>query len=312
MIAVLITFAGVFGLLFLLLGRPAPAAAGVATRVAELATPTHRAPRRLGLLAWVGSLVEPGMRHLALTRALDRQLLQAGWAWRAGEFAAVSAGLGLVGAVLGGLLLPHPAAGLITGFVGLVAPHLQLQRQRQALTTELSEQLPESLMLVINALKAGNSFLQALQMVGKQMKGPMAAEFGTTVAEINWGLPVETALSNLAERVGTVDIELVVAAMLVQRETGGNLAEILHNLHDTLRDRVRIQGEVQALTAQGRLSGWVLTALPVVVGLLFFLVSPGYIQVLFTDPRGHALLGAMGAAQLLGVFFIRRIVRVQY
>ncbi|MNY35115.1 Bacterial type II secretion system protein F domain protein [compost metagenome] len=196
--------------------------------------------------------------------------------------------------------------------VGAAVPFLQLAQKRSKVMKALNEQLPDALMLVINGLRAGNSFIQALQIVSKQMSGAIAQEFATTVSEINWGLPIETALSNLAERIGTVDIELVVAAMIVQRETGGNLSEILNNIHDTIRDRIKVSGEVQAMTAQGRMSGIVLTCLPAGIAVLFYLISPDYIKMLFIDPRGHLLIGGAIVSQLLGVYFINKIVDIKY
>ncbi|MNT58945.1 Bacterial type II secretion system protein F domain protein [compost metagenome] len=149
-------------------------------------------------------------------------------------------------------------------------------------------------------------------MVSRQMSAPISTEFGTAVAEINFGVPTETALRNLRDRIGTIDVDLMVQAMVIQRETGGNLSEILGNIHDTIRDRIRISGEVQALTAQGRLSGWVLSALPVGIGALFFLISPGYITGLFTDPRGQMLVAGAVVSEVLGVMLIMKIVDVRY
>ncbi len=305
-------FTGITAAAFVFSGALAPENAAVGGRIADLEGKAVVSAPGKGILRILSKVIEPLIKELSITRSLDRQLYQVGWAWTPGEFLTAAGLLALAAGAIGGLLFANPLIGLATFAVGGAVPFLQLKQRRAKVLKQLTEQLPDALMLVINGLRAGNSFLQALQIVSKQMSGAIAQEFATTVGEINWGLPVETALSNLSDRIGTLDIELVVAAMIIQRETGGNLSEILMNIHDTIRDRVRVAGEVQALTAQGRLSGIVLSALPGGIGVLFFIISPGYISGLFTDPRGHMLIGAGVCAQLLGIFFIRKLVNIKY
>lgn len=305
-------FTAVTAATFLFSGVLAPQNEAIGGRLAELEGKEAAPAPGQGLLRRLSRLVDPLIKGTAFTRNLDRQLYQVGWAWSPGEFVTAAALLALAAGAIGGLLFANLLIGLVAAGVGGAVPFLQLAQKRGKVLKELNEQLPDALMLVINGLRAGNSFLQSLMIVSKQMTGAIAQEFATTVSEINWGLPIETALSNLSERIGTLDIELVVAAMIIQRETGGNLSEILMNIHDTIRDRVRIAGEVQALTAQGRLSGIVLTCLPAGVGFLFFLISPGYLSILFNDPRGHLLVGAAVGAQLLGIYFIRKLVDIKY
>jgi tight adherence protein B len=297
---------------FFLSGSLAPATEGVGSRVAQLEV-THTPRKRLGIgLRRLGSLIEPWVKGLAIAKSLDRELYRVGWAWSASEFLVACALLAVASGLFSAVLLQRLWLAPIVGAVGGAIPFLQLHLKRQKILKALNEQLPDALMLIINGVRAGNSFLQALQLVSRQMSGAIAQEFATTVSEINWGLSVETALSNLSERIGSVDIELAVAAMLVQREAGGNLTETLTNIHDTIRERVRISGEVHALTAQGRLSGIVLVCLPVGVGFLFSLVSPGYIGPLFTDPRGQMLVGLAVVLQALGIYFIRRVVAIRF
>lgn len=313
MLSFLILTVAVTGLIFALsglLGNRQGAAVG--GRLVQLERPSTDAPADTRLFARIGRLVDPLVRSLSFAKGLDKQLYQVRWAWSPGEFVLASALLGLACGAIGLLFVRNPAIAVMVGLAGGFVPYLQLRQRRAATLKALNEQLPDALMLVINALKAGNSFLQALQLVANQMRDPIAGEFGLAVSEINWGMPVETALGNLRERIGSIDIDLVVQAMLIQRETGGNLSEILGNIHDTIRDRVRITGEVQALTAQGRLSGWILSGLPVGIGALFFLISPGYVMGLFTDPRGQMLVAGAVAAEVLGILAIRRIVDVRY
>ncbi|MBO9542281.1 type II secretion system F family protein [bacterium] len=311
MLIFLLIFSGVTVAAFAFSGALSGAPEAVGARVADLEG--ARSPRtRGGILRSLGTLVEPMVKGLAITHKLDRQLYQVGWAWTPSEFLSACALLSLATGAIAGVVFGHPLIALAAAGLGAAVPFLQLAQKRSKVMKALNEQLPDALMLVINGLRAGNSFIQALQIVSKQMSGAIAQEFATTVSEINWGLPIETALSNLAERIGTVDIELVVAAMIVQRETGGNLSEILNNIHDTIRDRIKVAGEVQAMTAQGRMSGIVLTCLPAGIAVLFYLISPDYIKMLFIDPRGHLLIGGAIVSQLLGVYFINKIVDIKY
>ncbi|MNK81439.1 Bacterial type II secretion system protein F domain protein [compost metagenome] len=312
MIAFLILAIGIGGIVFALGGLAGnPQEAAIDGRLSQLAEPN--APTvKPKLFNRLGALVDPLVKGLAIAKRLDRQLYQVGWAWTPGEFMLASGLLGLASGAMAFFLFQHPLIALAVAAVGTLGPTMQLRQRRTKTLKAFSEQLPDALMLVINALKAGNSFLQAIQMVSRQMSAPISTEFGTAVAEINFGVPTETALRNLRDRVGTIDVDLMVQAMVIQRETGGNLSEILGNIHDTIRDRIRIAGEVQALTAQGRMSGWVLACLPVGIGALFFLISPSYIMGLFSDPRGQMLVAGGVVSEILGVMLIMKIVDVRY
>lgn len=313
MMGFLILAIGVTGVVFALVGfSGTPQEAAVDGRLSQLEEPHQASTVKPKLFNRLGAMVDPLIKGMAISKRLDRQLYQVGWAWTPGEFMLASALLGLAAGSMAFFLFKHPLIVLAAAAVGCFGPTLQLRKLQAKTLKAFSEQLPDGLMLVINALKAGNSFLQALQMVSRQMSAPISTEFGTAVAEINFGVPTEVALRNLRDRVGTTDVDLMVQAMVIQRETGGNLSEILGNIHDTIRDRIRVAGEVQALTAQGRLSGWVLAALPAGIGVLFFLISPGYIMGLFTDPRGQMLVAGAVVCEVLGVLMIMKIVDVRY
>ena len=193
-----------------------------------------------------------------------------------------------------------------------VIPVWHLRRRTAAKMRARNDQLPDALMLIVNALRAGNSLTQAMGVVAQQMPAPISHSFASTLQDINYGLPVDAALERLQESFGGIDMALVTSAVLVQRETGGNLAEILSNIHATIRDRQTVQGEMRALTAQGRMSGWVLSLLPAGIGFLFFLLNRGYIMTLFTDPRGQLLVGGAVCLTVIGMLAIRKIVDVQY
>jgi tight adherence protein B len=177
-------------------------------------------------------------------------------------------------------------------------------------TRQMAGQLPDALMLMASGLKGGLGFQQALQLVAAEGPTPLGPELGRLAQDLALGLPLDEALIRLEARLGSTDGEMLASALLVQRQTGGNLSEILLNLHDTIRDRQMIQGQVNTLTAQGKLSGIVLTAIPVCIGIAFYVLNRDYLMVLVTDPRGRLM--SLGASVLFvaGVFVIRRIVSI--
>lgn len=176
---------------------------------------------------------------------------------------------------------------------------------------KFDHQICSALVIMANSLRAGFSFMQALEMVGKEMTDPIASEFRRVLREMNLGVPTEQALVNMGTRVGSKDLDLVVTAILIQRQVGGNLAEVLTNISDTIRGRFQLAREVKVLTAQGRISGMVIGLLPVILTIILYLINKDYIIPLFTDPRGLAMLGLSVLSQLVGLMFIRKIVDVQ-
>ncbi|WP_161484957.1 type II secretion system F family protein [Neomoorella mulderi] len=172
-------------------------------------------------------------------------------------------------------------------------------------------QIGDALVVMANALRSGFSFLQAMDMVRREMPDPIAKEFGTALLEMNWGSSTETALLGLTERVKSDDLDLVITAVLIQRQVGGNLAEILDNIAHTIKERVRIKGEIKTLTAQGRISGLIIGLLPIVLSTVIYLLNPGYLSLLFTTKTGVIMLLSAVLAQLMGVIMIRRIIRIE-
>ena len=175
----------------------------------------------------------------------------------------------------------------------------------------LNEQLGDAIVMISNSLKTGYSFFQAIDMVAGEMTGPISEEFSILQKEINLGLSTDKALENLSARVSSDDLELVITAVLIQRQVGGNLAEVLDNISATIRDRVRIKGEIKTVTAQGRMSGWVISLLPAGLCLLIYVINPQYMAVLFTRPLGIMMLVISVFMELLGIFFISRIVKIE-
>ena len=217
--------------------------------------------------------------------------------------------------ILGGL-----AASVLTVFIplmilaGLVCAAIPLGHvwyRRKKRFDAFLEQLPDALDLVSRALSAGHAFSEALHMVSEEMPEPIATEFRKAYEEQNLGLSVKLALENLTQRMPLLDLKMCVTAVLIQRETGGNLAEILEKVAYTIRERFRILGDLKTLTTSSRLSAWLLCALPIFVALAVTVLSPEYMSVLWKDPRGHYLIAAALFLQITGMLIVRKILRIQ-
>jgi tight adherence protein B len=241
---------------------------------------------------------------------LDAQLEAAGVSLRSGEFVVATVGAGLVGAVLGAAVLQNVLLAGVIGVLGTVLPTLMLRVALSRRADKMREQLPDVLTIIASSLRAGHSFLQALDTVAREIPAPADVEFQRLVAEIRLGRPAEDALEALADRVGNPDFRWAVLAVNIQREVGGNLAEILDNVADTLRERATIRRQIKVLTAEGRLSAWVLAILPFAIALYMFAVNPGYISMLFTTQLGLFMLGVAGVLMVLGILWMRKIVDI--
>lgn len=183
---------------------------------------------------------------------------------------------------------------------------LKIDRREAAFTNQLGD----CLMMVANAMRAGFSFLQAMDLVSKEMEPPISDEFKHVMRDISLGASVERALDDMDKRVGSSDFSLVVTAVLIQQQVGGDLAHILDTISDTIQDRIRMRREVRTLTAQGRMSGWVLGTLPFALGAFISLVNPSYIEPLFTERIGQMAIGFAVVMVLVGFLVIQRIVDI--
>jgi tight adherence protein B len=199
----------------------------------------------------------------------------------------------------------------VAGLLGLISPLVYLRLKQQQKLTKFNNQIGDALVMVSNSLKAGYGFLQAIEMVAKEMAPPIKTEFARSIKEINLGVTTEEALVHLTERVPSADLDLVVTAMLIQRQIGGNLSEILDNISQTIRERITLKGEVKALTAQGRLSGLIIGILPAGIGAFLLMINPNYLMKLFTDPRGKMMLVYAAVAELIAVVIIRKIITIK-
>jgi tight adherence protein B len=205
--------------------------------------------------------------------------------------------------------------GLLAGFM---LPRLWLGRRKSGRLKAFNKQLPDTITLIANALRAGSSFLQAIELVVRESRPPISTEFGRVIREVNLGLPFDVALENMVRRVKSEDFELMATAIAIQHQVGGNLAEILDSIAFTIRERIRIKGEIRTLTAQQRMSGYVVGGLPFFLALFIYLAAPTFFNPMFAKPPdllgiplGVILLGVAVMAMGAGFYFIRKIVDIE-
>jgi tight adherence protein B len=246
-----------------------------------------------------------------LANRIDQLLVQSGTSWSVEYF------LGATGALfLGGIALsmrwPMPAVlRIVFGVMCACLPYVLARRARTRRLVRVEGQLPEAADFIARALRAGHSFTNVLQIVGTELPEPLSSEFRIAREEINYGVPMSEALHNMAERVPLTDLRYLIIAVLIQRESGGNLSEILTNISHIIRDRLKLAGQVRVLSAEGRMSAWILGLLPFGVMAAMILVNPRYISMLWTDPTGVKMLWIAFGMILVGVVWLRKIIRIR-
>lgn len=251
------------------------------------------------------------LRRSARVSAIQKMLEQAGITMRAGNFLGVCALTGIAGAILGYALGKRIEFGWIALLVGALLPYSYASFKRNKRFEKFEELFPEAIDTLARAVRAGHAFTTALEMISNEVAEPVSTEFRQLYEEQKFGMPVRDALINLTERMPLVDVKFFVTAVMLQRETGGNLAEILDNLSYVIRERFKIQRQVRVYTAQGRLTMALLMGMPPIIVTVMLLLNPGFIRPLFSDPIGHTLLVAGITLQTVGYFVIRKIIRIQ-
>ncbi|MGF6900183.1 type II secretion system F family protein [Paraburkholderia sp. GAS348] len=248
--------------------------------------------------------------HVPRVHALDRQLQQSGLRWSVARFSTYTLLCALAGAVLGFLMhTPALVSAVLAAVLGLL-PATILRRKRAKRVLQLERQLPDAADLIARALRAGHSFPAALGMVGEELPDPLGGEFALVFDEINYGVSMNDALLNMVSRVPVDDLRYFVIAVLIQREAGGNLAEILASISGIIRERLKLLGKVRVLSAEGRLSAWILGVLPFAILGLLSVLNPGYISVFWKDPAGVQLATVALTMMLLGILWMRKVVRI--
>ncbi|NCD08172.1 MAG: type II secretion system F family protein [Negativicutes bacterium] len=242
----------------------------------------------------------------------ENKLVQAGLNLRASEFAVIT-----IGSMLLLMLFLFLVSGgsLLMAFIGLVLgyilPILIVKRKISVRRKKFNSQIADALVLISSSLRSGYSFMQAIEMVSREMHPPISEEFYRVLREINLGVTTDEAMNHMAERINSVDLDLVVTAVLIQRQIGGNLTEILDNIANTIRERVKIAGHIRTLTAQGRLSGAIISLLPIVMAFVIYIINPNYIMPLFTQTAGYWMLIMAAVSEIFGILVIKKIVDIK-
>jgi tight adherence protein B len=271
--------------------------------VEEPARPDILRLDQLSRIPWLDRL----LRNFDLARDLQRVIEQSGVSITAAQLMLIMLACGEVTLVLS-LRLGNPIIGM-AGFlaVGSIPLFYILYRRNQRMK-RFSEQFPDAIDMMVSALRAGHALGRAMQLVALEAPEPVRSEFRRTSEEQNLGLPMREALMNLADRVPNIDLKLFVTAVVIQRESGGNLTEILTKISKTIRARFVLMGQIRVYTAQGRFTAWVLGLLPVIIGFIIYGINPNYIKFFFVDHGGRILLGFAVFLEIVGFLVIRKIV----
>jgi tight adherence protein B len=251
------------------------------------------------------------LRRSARVSAMQESLLQAGMKFRAGNFLALCVMFGVLFGIVVFIFSKNAAIGWAALVIGSFLPYAFVSYRRQKRFEKIEELFPEAIDTLARAVRAGHAFTTALEMISNEISEPLASEFRKLYEEQKFGMPVRDALMNLTQRVPLVDVKFFVTAVMLQRETGGNLAEILDNLSYVIRERFKIQRQVRVHTAQGRLTMALLMAMPPTVVAILLVFSPDFVKPLFYDPFGHILLVVAITLQTIGYFVIRKIIKIQ-
>jgi len=239
---------------------------------------------------------------------LGEHLLRANLKLRPSEFVMIQVGFLIGGALISLLRFGFGPQFVVSAVAAYLLPMRYVKYLQGKRLKALNRQLPDTLSLLANALKAGLSLPQAIETVSRNIAAPLGDELGRVIREMNIGSGAERALANMVRRAGSEDLDLIVTAITIQASVGGNLARILDSISHTIRQRVQIKGQISAMTAQARASGWVITLLPVIVAAILYFITPSYFRPMFRDQVGIELLFVAAVSVAVGNVFIRRIV----
>jgi tight adherence protein B len=255
--------------------------------------------------------LDEAMARRGFAANMKTDLAQADLKLRVAEFMMLTVMSAILFLLLGRLIFGSILFGLIFGVLGFFVPRIYVgSRKRKRLNT-FNDQLGDTITLLANSLRSGASIVQSMETVANQLPNPMAGEFHRVTQEIGLGLHYEQALNNMLRRMPSDDLDLMITAVNIQGRVGGNLAEILDTIGHTIRERVRIKGEIRVLTAQQMISGYVLTALPIGLGLILYLINKDYMSNLFSDPCGWIMVGVSLVMITGGFLLIRKIVQIE-
>jgi len=260
------------------------------------------------------SPVGEALNRLLMSRGLGAdlatQLARANLKLTVGEFMAATIILVIASGALVYVWRRSIIATAVACVAAFFAPRIYVSIMRGRRLTAFNDQLGDTINLMVNGIRAGYSVMQAMEAVSREMGPPISVEFGRVVREVQLGLTLEQALGNMLRRINSDDLDMMITAINVQREVGGNLAEVLDAISHTIRERIRIKGEIRALTAYGRGAGNLLSAVPVILALIVYLITPEFMSQLFTDPCGWTMIGISVLGIVAGFIVIRKIVDI--
>ena len=251
------------------------------------------------------------LQRIDLFPRLRLMLYQADLNWTVGGLVLMSVFCWMVAANLVFWRTGETIFSILMGGIAGIAPLFYVQQKRNARFNRFEERLPDALDMMVSALRAGHSLISAMGTVSKEAGEPVAREFKKCFDEQNFGAELRTAMMDLVTRVPIDDVRIVVTAILIQKESGGNLAEVLEKAAHIIRDRFRLKRQIRVHTAQGRMTGWILSILPVVLGLLLYMVNPEHLSLLWKRPIGVKMLYAATAMTIIGGLIIRKIIRIR-
>jgi len=260
-----------------------------------------------------GRLATRALERLKLKEAVERMLETADLKWGAAGLLHRSVGACLAAALVAMVLTANsmPLAIAAAGLIAAIVPVKMAQRKARGRVAKFEEQFPDCLEFIARSMRAGHAFSVSLEMVHKEFSEPLAGEFRRTFEEQNLGQPLDIVLKKLGQRIPSLDVQFFVSAVLLQKRTGGNLAELLDKLAHIIRERFKLRARVRTISAQGLMSGRILASIPAAVGALMFVVNPQYARFFLDDPMGHELLAGAVGMQLLGYLIIRKIVTIE-
>ena len=288
----------------------------VSTQIKNLSEGTLGESREISLALLRGEggeelkWLQPIVDHLPQRKDIQHLLEQADLSWSVGTFLMLTSGLAVAFGTAAMLIVPGKLIPLLIAAGGAMLPYLYVRRRRKKRVAEFEKHFPEAIDLLGRSIRAGHALNSGLEVIAEELPDPVSAEFRQVFEEQKFGLPLRDSLMAMADRIPLVDTRIFVTAVLIQRESGGSLAEILDNLSYTIRERFKIRRQLKVYTAQGRLTGYLLAVLPIVMGVIIYTVSPEYMSVLFEESTGRFALAMAGVLQIFGYLAIRKIIDI--
>ncbi len=260
----------------------------------------------------IRATIDQSLRRTRMGESIARELAKANLKLTVTEYILFTIFSTILGGLIGYMLYYHSILmGLVGAVVGFYLPRLYVKRRQASRLKAFNDQLGDAITLLANSLRSGYSLLQAMETAAKELSPPISEEFARVVYEVGLGLSIQQALQNMLKRVPSDDLDMMITAVSIQHEVGGNLAEILDSISETIRERIRLKGEIRALTAQQRLSGYVVGFLPLALALIIYLINPTYISQMFSDTCGIVMLGIGGFMMIVGFFAMRKATQIE-